>query len=220
MASTANARAAPAGLGADLLALARTEGSANHPWRSDPDLRTGPQSARNLADLVHHVALLHASAPGLVDMVDGAGLLHALHGPIVAGFAAERDYLAHLVVAVGPIPSTAGHALAQAAIVGQRHAIETLANSARSGCSCGAVAGLLLDWSAFRPMLDAAAVRFGIVPAAEALPPVELVVATIDAAEVTPAELRAIGFGARQLLLQHRGLWDLVEARAHARGSD
>ena len=33
-----------------------------------------------------------------------------------------------------------------------------------------------------------------------------------------PASERALGFGGEQLLLQHRGLFDLLEARAAARG--
>jgi len=32
-----------------------------------------------------------------------------------------------------------------------------------------------------------------------------------------PALERAIMFGVQQLLVQHRGLWDLLEARAEAR---
>jgi hypothetical protein len=40
--------------------------------------------------------------------------------------------------------------------------------------------------------------------------------ALIEAAG-TPAIERAILFGAQQLLVQHRGLWDLLEARAEAR---
>ena len=32
-----------------------------------------------------------------------------------------------------------------------------------------------------------------------------------------PSAERAMAFGARQLLAQHRGLWDLLEARASAR---
>jgi hypothetical protein len=33
-----------------------------------------------------------------------------------------------------------------------------------------------------------------------------------------PAMERAISFGAQQLFSQHRGLWDLLEARCVARG--
>jgi hypothetical protein len=34
-----------------------------------------------------------------------------------------------------------------------------------------------------------------------------------------PSAERAMQFGAQQLLLQHRGLWDLLEARRDARDS-
>ena len=50
-----------------------------------------------------------------------------------------------------------------------------------------------------------------------ALPDEASVVAVIDAASDTPASERALGFGSEQLLLQHRGLFDLLEARAEAR---
>jgi hypothetical protein len=35
---------------------------------------------------------------------------------------------------------------------------------------------------------------------------------------MSPAMERAISFGAQQILAQHRGLWDLLEARQLARG--
>jgi hypothetical protein len=44
------------------------------------------------------------------------------------------------------------------------------------------------------------------------------VVAVIEQASATPASSRALAFGGEQLLLQHRALFDLLEARAEARG--
>ena len=35
---------------------------------------------------------------------------------------------------------------------------------------------------------------------------------------LAPARVRALTFGAEQLLTQHRGLWQLLESRAAARG--
>ena len=35
---------------------------------------------------------------------------------------------------------------------------------------------------------------------------------------VSPSAERAILFGAEQIAIQHRGLWDLLEARQQARG--
>jgi hypothetical protein len=43
------------------------------------------------------------------------------------------------------------------------------------------------------------------------------VITAIDAASDTMAAERALGFGSEQLLLQHRGLFDLLEARSEAR---
>jgi len=205
------------GLGTDLLTLARTDGSIGHPWRRDPALIAGPDAARNLADVVHHIAGLHGEHPGLIDLVGQSDMPEPLRDRIVDGFAQERDYLARLVVAVGPVPGTPGHSLSQAAIIGQRHALETLAHSDRAGCAGGAVAALLMDWSAIRPILDAAAVRFALKASAGTLPGPAVLAEAIDARPTTVPLTRATGFGARQFLLQHRGLWDLLEARAHAR---
>ena len=41
----------------------------------------------------------------------------------------------------------------------------------------------------------------------------------IDASSDGPASDRALAFGSEQLLLQHRALFDLLEARAEARGA-
>lgn len=216
VAQLTNAQVA-ARLGTDMLALVQHDGSAGHGWRHDPVLLSGAESARNLADIVHHMALLHGRHPGLVDLAGASEILGTVQHRIVRGFGDERDYLARLVVAVGPLPGTPGQALSQAAILGQRHALETLAHSDRAGCASGAVAALLMDWAAIRPVLDAAAVRYGIDSVPTALPDPVSLAETIDAVTVDPALGRAIGFGMRQFLLQHRGLWDLLEVRAHAR---
>jgi hypothetical protein len=205
------------GLGSDMVALVQKDGSFGHGWRQDRALLAGSESARNLADIVHHMAVLHGRHPGLVDLAGGGDILGAVQTRIIRGFAQERDFLARLVVAVGPLPATPGHAFSQAAILGQRHALETLAHSDRAGCASGAVAALLMDWAAIRPVLDAAAVRFGLDPVPMLLPDPASLAATIDAVETDAGLSRAIGFGVRQFLLQHRGLWDLLEVRAHAR---
>ena len=49
------------------------------------------------------------------------------------------------------------------------------------------------------------------------LPDEESVAHAIHAGAETPGAERALAFGAEQLLLQHRGLFDLLEARAEAR---
>jgi hypothetical protein len=74
-----------------------------------------------------------------------------------------------------------------------------------------------LDWSPVRAVLDAAGRRLGIE-----LPPSRMdgetdLRAVADVAGEAPATERALLFGAQQLALQHRGLWDLLEARQQAR---
>ncbi|WP_420853440.1 DUF6975 family protein, partial [Sphingomonas segetis] len=53
---------------------------------------------------------------------------------------------------------------------------------------------------------------------APSLPDEASVVAIVDSAAVSPGSARALAFGGEQLLLQHRALFDLLEARAEARG--
>ena len=132
-------------------------------------------------------------------------------------FERERLYLVRLTSAVGPIPSTPGAAETEASLAAQRNALEILATSERSGCPLGAAAALVGDWWPVRRVLDRAATRAGLDVPAPALPDEASVVAVIDAAADTPARERALSFGSDQLLLQHRGLFDLLEARATAR---
>jgi len=133
-----------------------------------------------------------------------------------AAFAEERAYLMRIVVAAGPLPSTPGQAACEPAVAGQRHALEMLARSDRNGCALGAALALVLDWRAIRAVIDAAATRFGVPLTPPALPSPRQTMAVVEDAG-PPALERAIMFGVQQLLVQHRGLWDLLEARAEAR---
>ncbi|WP_084718157.1 DUF6975 family protein [Sphingomonas sanxanigenens] len=203
-----------------LSALVRDDGSAAHRWFRSPALTSGRHAARNLSDAIHYLCLLHGTQPALIDQVPA----HAVHPAAaewltaaVAGFAIERNNLANLAVAAGPMPSTPGQAECEAAINGQRHALATLAESGRVGCAIGAAAALLLDWAAIRILLDDAAERLGVPPLPATLPGVDATLAVIDAAAETPIITRAMTFGARQILGQQRGLWDLLEARRDAR---
>ena len=124
--------------------------------------------------------------------------------------------LARLAVAAGPIPATPG-AGSEAAIALQRNALATLAQSERRGCAIGAAFAFMLDWSAMSGVLTAAATRFGVAPSH--LPPVDAggIDAACDQVCKSVALRRAVMFGAEQVALQHRGLWDLLWARARAR---
>ncbi|MBD3783838.1 MAG: MFS transporter [Micrococcales bacterium] len=101
-------------------------------------------------------------------------------------------------------------------LAGQRHALEMLARSERRGCALGAAAALVLDWRAIRNVVDAAAQRFGVTLTPPALPSMRQTMGMMQTID-SPAVERAMLFGAQQLLIQHRGLWDLLEARSGAR---
>ena len=199
--------------------LLADDGSARH-----PHLRRllAPRAARrDLADAVHAVCTVHGHHPGMVD----AALEHCAQpdacawlGRAAAGFAAERGMLARLVAGAGPLPSTPGQADSEAALVGVRHALDMLARSDRGGCATGAGAALIGDWAAVRAVLAHAADCFAVALPPCALPDAGETSAAIAALCMEPAATRAMAFGARQLLAQHRGLWDLLEARASARG--
>jgi hypothetical protein len=194
------------------------DGTATHPM---PRVLSSPQIAvRDLTDAVHALCTLHGRHPGVIDhaaLHSGQPAAKDWLEAAGAGFTAERSYLARLTAAAGPMPSTPGQAESEAAISGQRHALDMLAQSDRIGCATGAAIALVLDWAAIRATLDVAARRFGIDPPASTLPDEMETASLVSALSETPAIERAMAFGAQQILAQHRGLWDLLEARASAR---
>lgn len=205
-----------------LVALVGAEGSAGHAYPQNAVLTSGREAVRNLADAAHYLCVLHGRFPGVIDHAAHKTSHPAALGWLSAAseaFAAERSLLTRLAVATGPSPSTPGQAECETAVLQQRHALEMLAQSDRSGCALGAAFALALDWRAIRTVLDAAARRVSVEPQACMLPDEEetRTVAMI-AAESLSFE-RAMGFGAQQLLAQHRSLWDLLEARQAARES-
>ena len=202
------------------LARVAAQGSADHAYRLSLLSANGPNSARDLADAVHLFCSLYGRHPGLIELA----LNNCPAGPVrdwlreaSDAYERERLYLVRLTAAVGPLPSTPGAAETEAALVGQRHAIETLAKSERRGCALGAATALMADWASIRAVLDRAADRMGMQKPALTLPDEPSIVRVI--ADVTDglASERALGFGGEQLLLQNRGLFDLLEARAAAR---
>lgn len=201
-----------------LIAQARHQGSAGHSYPT-AEIAKGPHAARNLADAVHYLCTLHGRHPGIVDLAarNPPRALVDWADATVTGFARERHYLTRLVVAAGPLPSTLGQADSEAAVIGQRHALEMLAKSDRAGCALGAAMALVLDWRAIRPVLDAAAKRFSVDPPMLQLPGAAETGEAATMISEDPRVERALMFGARQLLIQQHGLWELLESRQYAR---
>ncbi len=203
-----------------LLALVVAEGSASHRHPKADVLGQGPEAARNVADIVHLLCLLHGRHPGVIDhavaRVRNAST-RAFLSDAADAFAVERMLLTKLVVAVGPLPSTPGQADTETAVHAQYHALDMLAKSERDGCALGAALALLADWAAVRPVLATAARRLSLEVDPSAVPNSDVIASVIRSAENNAAADRAMLFGAQQIVAQHRGLWDLLEARAIAR---
>lgn len=220
MTGQAQLRVAEAGAIAGLLALVAADGSAAHRYLASDAMLRGGEAARNAADAVHHLALLHARLPGVIDHAAPRTIdptARAQVEAMAAGFAVERQLLTRLVVAVGPLPSTHGQADAEGAVLAQHHAIDMLGLSDRNGCATGAALALVADWAAIRPVLAHAAERLGVDCPPSKLPAPALLAASLSTIDFGMAAERAMLFGAQQIVAQHRGLWDLLEARSLAR---
>ena len=203
--------------------LARVSGNgcARHPHLHALVEGSGPHSGRDLADAMHLLCGLHGRHPGLIEIALTQSPDSAVR-PWLAdaseAFERERLYLVRLTSAVGPLPSTPGAAETEASLVAQRHALEILAASERTGCALGAATALVGDWWPIRRLLDRAAARAGSDVPAPSLPDEASIILVIERGTENPPSARALAFGGEQLLLQHRALFDLLEARAAARG--
>jgi hypothetical protein len=203
------------------LARVAGEGCGRHAHLNSLVEASGRHSGRDLADAVHLLCSLHGHYPGLIEIAlqrcpkgeAGEWLSRASDA-----FERERLYLVRLTAAVGPMPSTPGAAETEASLLAARHALETLATSERDGCALGAATALVGDWWPIRRVLDRAAARAGTETPPPSLPDEASVVAIIGRSAASPASGRALAFGGEQMLLQHRALFDLLEARAEARG--
>lgn len=221
MAVSSSVEQQPVSAGQAQLARVAESGCAHHPHLAALIECAGNHAARDLTDAVHLLCNIHGRYPGLIevaashcdDPVAGEWLARAAES-----FERERLYLLRLTAAVGPLPSTPGAAETEASLVAQRHALEILAQSERRGCALGAATALIGDWWPVRRLLDRAAARHGLDCPPPSLPDEASVVSVIERSSCSPAAERALAFGAEQLLLQHRALFDLLEARASARG--
>lgn len=213
----ATQRLAP-GPSATILALVAADGTAAAAHARSLSLNTA--SLRDVADAVHALCVIHGAVPGIVDHALSTCTDEVIRAWLVRTVevaADERAMLARLTAAVGPLPSTPGQAASEAAILAQRHALEMLARSDRTGCASGAAIAFVLDWAAVRRILELCAARIGIAAPGDFAPLIAETEAMLADLTVSPASERAMAFGAQQMLAQHRGLWHLLEARASAR---
>ncbi|HEX7877321.1 MAG TPA: hypothetical protein VF489_12135 [Sphingobium sp.] len=204
-------------------ALVAADGTEGHPYARSARAGVGREATlalSDLADAAHYLCLLHGRHPGVIDHAATRSADNAARNWLVRAadaFARERTYLTQVTVAVGPAPSTAGQSNCETVVSQQRHALDMLAQSDRRGCAMGAAIALVLDWRAVRHALDMAAIRVGLEPYPCDLPDRATTLAVAGAIGGDDATDRAMQFGARQLLSQHRGLWDLLQARADVR---
>ena len=203
------------------LARVAGDGTARHSHLNALLEASGPYAASDLADAVHLLCSLHGRYPGLIEIAlerCPKGEARSWLDRASEAFERERLYLVRLTSSVGPLPSTPGAAETETSLVAARHALETLATSERRGCALGAATALVGDWWPIRRLLDRAAARVGLECPAPSLPDETSIIEVIGRASDTPASERALAFGGEQLLLQHRAIFDLLEARAEARG--
>lgn len=202
------------------LARISADGCASHSYAASLQSAEGQSAARNLSDAVHLLCQIYGRHPGMIELA----LSTTPSGPIrdwmmgaADAFERERLFLVRLTAAAGPLPSTPGAHETEAVLLSQRRAVETLARSERHGCALGAATALAGDWPVIRAVLERCALRVGVDVPESALPGPAESAALIRDHVKGPGPERALAFGAEQLLLQHRGLFDLLEARASAR---
>ncbi|MEW4466754.1 hypothetical protein AB1K62_02840 [Parasphingorhabdus sp. JC815] len=177
----------------------------------------------DIADIAHFLCVLHGRHPSIVDHTATRStdtLTRDWLTRAIDGFTAERALLTKLTVSAGPIMGLPIEDQSNKAVLAQRKALEMLAQSDRNGCALGASFALILDWHAIRPLLNNIAIRIGVEPFSLTLPSSETTNNLHSELTQSGSLGRAINFGVDQILTQHRGLWQLLEARRNARRVD
>lgn len=201
---------------ADLSKAITTRGSMAHPYFKQ--LLEAPREAvaSDLADIAHFFCLLHGRHPGMIDHAIGHSADPDMRAWLnIAGdaFTGERTFLTKLTVAAGPIVTTIGQDQCNNTVTGVRGSLEMLSQSDRIGCAFGASCALAIDWLNIRKILDHIALRVGMESRPTQLPNVDTTLKTIEHFAGQNLTVRAIAFGADQMLTQHRAIWDLLQAR-------
>ncbi|MGJ3626336.1 DUF6975 family protein [Sphingomonas sp. MMS24-JH45] len=202
-----------------LLSLVDNDGSG----RADHvrALLSPPAPLRDLSDAVHALCVLHGIFPGFVDQTRSACTETQLTPWLdvaAATIAQERALLSF----ARPPPS--GRCPPRPAR--RRRRAPSWHCGTRSACSPGRIAravrpgrliAFVLDWQAIRGVLDIAASRHATRSDQGFDPLMRRTHALLHRYDPAVGQVRAMMFGAQQLLAQHRGLWHLLEARASAR---
>ena len=169
-----------------------------------------------IADIAHFMCVSHGRHPGIIEHAATKILDEEARQWFVTaidGFIIEREYLNRLTVAAGPIRSHAGQDKVSALLAGQAKNFQMLATSDRNGTAAGAAIAFVLDWIASRQLLDSVAAAVDISVPELSLPDSNDCINFANAIAKSDKLVRAIGFGADQLLAQQRGLWQIVAAR-------
>lgn len=182
------------------------------------DFRSPTKSARAalIADIAHFLNISHGRHPGVIDFA-----AHKIADDVARkwmviatkAIVVERRYLNALTVAAGPTHRQQGQDKLTALLGQQSKNFEMLATSDRTGCPAGAAIAFVIDWQQTRPLLDRSALHLGMEPPACTLPSIDHSRDLANALAATPVVQRAMSFGARQLLGQQRGLWQVIAAR-------
>ena len=202
--------------------LVAADGTGSHRYVMSDRLVGVRADPRNQSDAIHFLSFLHGRYPGILDHAaerTDDPVAQAWLADAAAAFSEERNVLTLLTARVGPKPSTAGQAQCEAAVAGQQRALDMLAQSDRKGCALGAAIALALDWRTVRAVIETIAHRVDVTIAECALPDMHQTALAAASHAGSPALERAMTFGAQQVLSQHRGLWDLLEARQAARAA-
>lgn len=205
---------------AQLDQMVALEGSGAHPYIQNGGINEGPAAMRNLADAVHFLCILHGRFPAIIDHAARIGAEPSSMrwmDQAAEAFSQERRFLAQMTTSLGPAPSTADQLRSETAVAAQCRALDMMAQSERRGCALGAAITLMLEWRTLRALLDISAERMGLTPLRCLLPDLRTTARIADQAASNAAIERAMMFGAQQLLIQHRSLWDLLSARAASR---
>jgi hypothetical protein len=175
-----------------------------------------------IADIAHFMCVSHGRHPGVIEHAATKVLDEEARTWFVAaidGFINERDFLSRLTVAAGPIRSHSGQDKVSGLLASQAKNFQMLATSDRKGTAAGAAIAFVLDWNASRPLLDSVATSLDLSMTANVLPDSTSCIAFANAIAKTDNQVRAMTFGAEQLLAQQLGLWRIVAAR-HAELED